>query len=76
MGEFKEFGEKLSLSQVSKSTAAEKLKNASTVDNKIMRAMRPSSAPKRSASRATLLALGKAATGSGYTTNFIGATGT
>ena len=48
--------------QVSNATAAEKLKNASTVDNKMMRAMRPMLASKRSASSETLLALGRAAT--------------
>ena len=42
-----------------------KLKNASTVDSKIILAMRPLSAPKCSASRATLLALGNAAASSG-----------
>ena len=51
--------------QTSKAIAAEKLKNASIVDSKIMRAMRPLSAPKRSASTATLLTLGSAATSSG-----------
>ena len=47
--------------QVNKATAAEKLKNASTVDSKIMGAMRPLLASKRSASSKTLLALGRAA---------------
>ena len=50
--------------QVRKPSSAGKLKNASTVDSKIMRAMRRFSAPKRSASTATLLALGDAAASS------------
>jgi hypothetical protein len=48
--------------QISSVTAAEKLKKAKAVVNKMMRAMRPLSAPKRSASSDTLLALGKAET--------------
>jgi hypothetical protein len=48
--------------QSSSVTAAEKLKNAKAVVTKMMRAMRPLSAPKRSASSDTLLALGKAET--------------
>src|SRR6185436_13971795 len=46
----------------SSETAAENVTNASAVDTRMMRAMRPLSAPKRSASIATLLALGSAAT--------------
>ena len=50
------------LYQTNSTTAPEKVKNASTVDNKIIRAIRPLSALKRSAKSATLLALGSAAT--------------
>ncbi|MCY1537591.1 hypothetical protein D9M68_730930 [compost metagenome] len=49
------------LSQVSKDTAPENVRNAATVVIRMMRAMRPLSAPKRSASSETLLALGSAA---------------
>jgi hypothetical protein len=43
-------------------TVAEKVRKAAAVVTKIMRAMRPLSAPKRSANNDTLLALGNAAT--------------
>jgi hypothetical protein len=45
-----------------KATAPEKVKNAAAVVTKIIMATRPVSAPKRSVNKATLLALGKAAT--------------
>ncbi len=48
--------------QVSSVTAPENVKNAAAVDTRMMRAMRPLSAPNRSASNDTLLALGSAAT--------------
>ena len=50
------------LNYCSKATAPEKVRNAADVDTKMMRAMRPLSAPKRSANMDTLLALGRAAT--------------
>jgi len=47
---------------LNKVTAAEKVRKASAVLTRMMRAMRPLSAPTRSASTDTLLALGRAAT--------------
>jgi hypothetical protein len=47
---------------LSKATAPEKVKKDTAVATKIIMAMRPVSAPKRSDNKATLLALGKAAT--------------
>jgi hypothetical protein len=47
--------------QVIRATAAENVKKAAAVVTRMMRAMRPLSAPKRSASKDTLLALGSAA---------------
>src|SRR4030095_15066193 len=46
----------------SMATAAEKVRKAAAVVSRMMRAMRPVSAPKRSASSETLLALGRADT--------------
>lgn len=46
---------------VIRTTAPEKVKKAAEVETRMMRAMRPLSAPKRSANKDTLLALGKAA---------------
>jgi len=57
MGDLKAFFQALY-----QATQAEKLGNASAVDSNITRVMRALSAPKRSASKALLLALGKAAT--------------
>jgi len=48
--------------QVIRTTAPEKVKNAAAVVTRMMRAMRPLSAPSRSASSDTLLALGSADT--------------
>jgi hypothetical protein len=47
---------------VIKRTTNEKVMKAAAVETRMMRAMRPLSAPKRSASIDTLLALGSAAT--------------
>jgi hypothetical protein len=49
--------------QEGKATTPAKVNNAAAVDTEIMRAMRPVSAPKRSASKDAWSALGKAASG-------------